>query len=78
MYITNVSELEKKLAQNGVNRADVEFIMNLIRDSKLDEDFKIISASAYNLLLDRELWDVFEKSCQDLGIVLNRRNEPER
>lgn len=78
MYIKEVPNLRVRLAQNGVNTSDVEFIMNLIRDSKLDEDFKIISMSAYKSMLKKDLWDVFEKSCKDLGIVLTRRNEPER
>lgn len=78
MYIKEVPNLRVRLAQNGVNTSDVEFIMNLIRDSKLDEDFKIISMSAYKSMLKKDLWVVFEKSCQDLGIVLTRRNEPEQ
>ena len=78
MYIKEVPNLKEKLAQNGANTSDVEFIMNQIKESKLNEDFKIISENAYISMLEKKLWDVFEKSCQDLGIVLTRRNEPEQ
>ena len=78
MYIKEVPKLREKLAQNGVNYSDVEFIMKQIKNSKLDEDFKSFSMTAYKSMLKKDLWTVFEKSCQDLGIVLTRRNEPEQ
>lgn len=78
MYIKDVPNFRVKLAQNGACEKNVEFIMNLIQDSKLDEDFKIISQNAYRLMLEKDLWKIFEKTCEDLNIVLTCRFEPER
>ncbi len=78
MYIKEIPDFKEKLAQNEVSQANIEFIMEQIKDSKLDEDFKIISQRAYQLMLEKGLWDAFEKTCEDLDIVLTRRYEPER
>ncbi|MBR5038964.1 MAG: hypothetical protein IKX65_09630 [Prevotella sp.] len=77
MYIKDVPKLREKLVQNGVSYDNIEFIINQIKDSKLDEDFKIIHQSTYKLMLEKDLWDTFEKVCNDLGIIITRRNEPE-
>ncbi len=78
MYIKDVPELKKKLSQNGVSSTNIEFIMSQLKDSKLDEDFKILHNDAYQLFVERDIWDAFEKSLHDLGIVLTHTNEPEQ
>ena len=78
MYSKDQSALRSKLISNGVTTENVEFIMSKITDSELDEDFKIVSEDTHRLMIRMGLWEPFEKSCQDLGIVLTRRNEPER
>ena len=78
MYIQDVPELKTKLGQNGISPADIEFIMSQIKDSKLDEDFKMMRNNVYLLFSERNVWDAFEKSLNDLGIVLSHTNEPER
>lgn len=70
--------MRETLAKNGVTPENVEFILSLINDSELDEDFKIIDQNAHQLMLEKGLWEAFAKSCEDLGIVLTRWNEPER
>lgn len=78
MYIKDVPELKTKLGQNGISPADIEFILSQIKDSKLDEDFKIMKNNVYQLFVERKIWDAFEKSLEDLDIVLSHINEPER
>lgn len=72
------SELKRKLASNGITTEVVELIMSRIKDSNLDEDFKIVDETLHQLMISRGLWEPFEKSCQELGIVLTRWNEPEQ
>ena len=66
------------MAINGITTEDVECIMSRIKDSNLDEDYKIVDESLHRLMINRGLWEPFEKSCQELGIVLTRWNEPEQ
>ena len=78
MYIKDIQKLKARLAQNGVSTTNIEFIMNQIKDSKLDEDFKIMHNNVYKLFVERKIWDAFVKSLEDLNIVLTHTNEPER
>ena len=78
MYIKDVPQLKTKLGQNGISPVDIEFIMSQIKDSRLDEDFKIMHNDAYRLFVEKNIWDAFEKSLNDLSIVLTHTNDPER
>ncbi len=78
MYNKDDSKLRGKLASYGVPLEKVELIMSQIKDSELDEDYKIVDQDTHLWMVNEGLWDAFEKSCQDLNIILTRWNEPER
>ena len=72
------SRLRTKLASKNVLPADIEFIMSQIKSSDVDENAKIMDNNVYTILEQRELRQVFEESCQELGFVFSHHNEPER
>ena len=78
IYNKNNSNLRGKLASYGVTPEKVELIMSKIKDSELDEDYKIVDQDTHLWMVNEGLWDIFEKSCQDANIILTRWNEPER
>ena len=71
-------ELRLKLQEKGVSSQNIDFIMRQIKSSQLDENLKIMENSFYSLLEERGLWDIFEESCKELGLILMHNNEPER
>ena len=78
MYNKDNSKLRGQLASYGLTPEKVELIMSKIKDSELDEDCKIVDQDTHLWIVNEGLWDVFEKSCQDINIILNRWNEPKR
>lgn len=78
MCDNDYSKMRLALEKNGVNPEDIEFIICNTKDSELDEDFKIIHQELHRSMMDMGIWDAFEKACEELGIVLTRRDEPEK
>lgn len=71
-----MQDLETKLFQY-LTDDDVVFVKSLIKESRLDANLKKIHHSDYSKMVNRGIWNIFEKACREVGIEWNHSNEPE-
>lgn len=69
-------ELETNLFQY-LTEDDIVFVKSLIKDSRLDANLKKIHHSDYRQMVNRGIWDTFEKASREVGIEWRQSNEPE-
>lgn len=74
-YSTLRELYERELYIRGVTHADIQFVLSLIHESKLDENLSIMDDDYWEKLLERGLLDVFEDVNKDNGIVWTHSNE---
>lgn len=74
-YSTLRELYERELYIRGVTHADIQFVLSLIHESKLDENLSIMDNDYWEKLLERGLLDVFEDVNKDNGIVWTHSNE---
>lgn len=68
---------EKELYIRGVTKTDIQFVLGLIRESRLDENLSIMDNECWERLEERNLLDVFKEINKVNGIVWSHSNEPE-
>ena len=71
-----MQDLETKLFQY-LTDDNVLFIKNLIKESKLDANLKKIHHSDYREMVNRDIWDTFNKVSSEVGIEWRYSHEPE-
>lgn len=76
-YITLKELYEKELRKRGVSNDDIQFVLSLIRESRLDEDQSIMDNDYWKRLQERNLLDVFEEINKKHNIEWLHLNEPE-
>lgn len=76
-YSTLKELYERELYIRGVTQTDIQFVLSLIRESKLDENQSIMDNDYWESLKERNLLDVFEAINKANGIVWSHSNEEE-
>lgn len=71
-----IQDLERKLFQY-LSIENTEFVKKQIKESRLDSNFRIISYDGYRQMVNRGIWDTFEKASREAGIEWRHTNEPE-
>ena len=66
-----------ELAKKNVKQCDMDFILNLISESSLDEDMNRMDNDYWKKLQEKGLLDVFEEVNKENNIVWNHSNEEE-
>lgn len=67
----------RELAKKNVNQCDIDFILNLISESILDEKMNRMENDYWKKLQEKGLLDVFEEVTKENNIVWNHSNEEE-
>lgn len=76
-YSTLKELYEKELSVREVSQVDIEFVLSLIRESRLDENQCIMDNDYWERLKERNLLDVFEEINKAYSIVWSHSIEPE-
>lgn len=66
-------ELSRRLSER-LSDDDVRFILGLIREDSRDPNLKVMDNSAYAAMQERGVWDVFESTCNKMGITWTHSN----
>lgn len=69
---------QRELEIKGISNNDIQFVLSLINETDIDSNMYFMENSAYNQLVERDLWVVFEEINEKHSIRWNHSNEPLR
>lgn len=76
-YSTLKELYEKESSLRNVSQVDIQFVLSLIRESRLDDNQSIMDNDYWERLKERNLLDVFEEISKAYSIVWSHSVEPE-